>query len=511
MRSTFAGFNTAVRGIFAQQASLDTVGHNISNANTDGYSRQTVNLGTTRSETIYGGAGKMQLGTGVTAESVTRARDTFVDKQMWKESSTLGYGQMKEDALGRIEGIFKDNEDVGMQKILNNFWSAWKSVSTNASDYGTRTALRQRAVELVDNIKHAAQQLTDVAADLSSVIKIKVDKVNQINSEIVSLNKQIVTVEAGGRDNANDLRDRRDLLVDQLSSLIKVQVHEENDGSYAIQANGVSLVSGTSYTELAAINDTTSPLLNVYSQPVNKIVVKGTNEDITFTGGEIQGMLDARDNDIYGVKAHLDSLNEMSQFLMKDFNTIHKSGFGLDEQTGRNFFGKSSTADYNSWTPSTGEPSWISVLQVNPDLFKEPNGMDIIAAKSAADEGDASGSYAVTMAQALKSPITNPPFTLPATGFTATFGNKVSLDTFYNSMTADLGVQSQNAQQLTENQQVLVNQITNWRLSVAGVNMDEEMSNMIRFQKGYNASARMMTTMDEMLDKLINSTGVVGR
>ncbi|HAK72615.1 MAG TPA: flagellar hook-associated protein FlgK, partial [Sporomusaceae bacterium] len=171
MRSTFAGFNTVVRGIFAQQASLDTVGHNIANANTDGYSRQNVNLSTTRPEVVYGGAaGKMQLGTGVTAQSVTRARDSFIDSQMWKESGALGYGQMNYDTLSRIEGIFKDTAETGMQAVLNKFWSAWQTLSTTASDEGTRTALRQRGVEMVDTIQHSSQQLKDVVGDLNSVI-----------------------------------------------------------------------------------------------------------------------------------------------------------------------------------------------------------------------------------------------------------------------------------------------------------------------------------------------------
>lgn len=499
MRSTFGGLNTLVRGIFAQQASLDTVGHNVANANTAGYSRQSVNLSTTMPEYIYGNTGRMQLGTGVSITSITRARDTFVDRQMWKESSTLGYGQSLEDTLGRIEGVFKDTSETGIQTVLNNFWKSWQSLSTNASDYGTRTALRQRGVELVDALQHSTQQLKDMATDLNSVIDIKVNAVNQINSEILSLNKQITKIETGGLSHANDLRDRRDLLVDQLSQLVKIQMSEDQYGNYSIQSNGVTLVDGNGYTELGTQEDTSSPLFTTYQQPVKQIIIKGTSpaQTINFTGGQIAGMMAVRDDATYGIKAYLDKVNTMSQFLLQDFNGIHRSGYGLDDSTGNNFFGADTGA---IGAPADG--NWIKLLSVSSALFATTpaNGLDKIAAKSASGttQGNASGDLAVKLSEALK--------TTPS----ATLSNQ-SLDSYYNSLVGGLGVQSQNAQRLTENQKVLVNQIENWRQSVSGVNMDEEMSNMIRFQKGYSAAARVLTTMDEMLDKLINGTGVVGR
>lgn len=500
MRSTFAGFNTVVRGIFAQQASLDTVGHNIANANTDGYSRQNVNLSTTRPEVVYGGAaGKMQLGTGVTAQSVTRARDSFIDSQMWKESGALGYGQMTYDTLSRIEGIFKDTAETGMQAVLNKFWSAWQTLSTTASDEGTRTALRQRGVEMVDTIQHSSQQLKDVVGDLNSVIEIKVNKTNQINSEILSLNKQIMAVEAGGKDNANDLRDRRDLLVDQLSGLMKVQVSEDQNGSYTIQSNGVPLVSATSYTELAVRADQTSPLVTTYGTPAYEVIIKETGENVKLGKGEIQGMIDSRDDDTSGIKGYLDQLNTMSKFLLTDFNSVHRAGYGLDasapDNTNNNFFGADTGV---IGTPANG--NWIDGLKVSSALFatSPANGLNKIAAKGKATDGDGSGDWAVKMSEALKTTKFN---TL----------NNSTLDGYYNSLVGAMGVQTQSAKSLTENQKVLVNQVNNWRLSISGVNMDEEMTNMIRFQKGYNAASRVMTTIDEMLDKLINGTGVVGR
>ena len=512
MRSTFGGLNIMVRGLFAQQASLDTVGHNIANANTDGFSRQRVNGTATRPEIIFGGANKMEIGSGVNVTSITRARDNFIDRQMWKETSTLGYSQSQENALSRIEGVFNDTSDTGLQSGLNNFWSAWQTLSTNASDYGTRIALRERAVELVDNIQHSTQQLKDIASDINSEIDIKVKRVNQISEEILGLNRLITATELGGTSNANDLRDRRDLLVDELSGLVKVQVNEDSSGNYLIQANGANLVDATSYTELETKNDPSSPLFTIYGQPVNQIYLKGNSQPVSFSGGELKGLLDSRDSDTSGIKAYLDKLNTISKFFLIDFNTIHKQGFGLDDgvtpKTGNNFFGDNTFAP-----PVSG--NYIDALKVNPLFFLEPDGTDYIAAKSASDQGNGSGTHAVKLSQALKIPVTDPSIDIPLgtriPPGTSVLGDGISLDNYYNSLVAALGVQSQKAKTFTENQQVLVNQITNWRESVAGVNMDEEMTNMIRFQKGYSAASRVITTMDEMLDKLINGTGVVGR
>lgn len=599
MKSTFGGLNTVVRGLYAQQVSLDTVGHNISNTNTDGYSRQGVNLSTTRPESIYTANGENQAGTGVNVLSVTRARDVYIDRQMWKEGASLGYGQAISTTLGKIEELFHEPSDKGVQTTLNNFWKSWQNLATNASDNGMRTVVRQRGVEIVDSIQHMAQQLVDMAGDANEVIKIKVKNINQINSEICSLNKQITVIEAGGTDHANDLRDRRDLLVDQLSKMVDITINEDKYGNYSIQSGNVSLVDGLSYQTL----DYTTTTDKDYGYPIVNVVKQGSTTPLNFRNGELQGLIESRDSEEFGVKAYLNKLNTVSQFLLQNFNEQHRAGYGADDSTGNNFFGDASIdyQDAAQFTPTVGN-QWLNQLKVNPALFTtSPSGLAKIAAKSTPGAaaptsisnvqpsnsyGGAlkvtSSNYTGAESQTIVVKITGvdattgvvtgvsctvnnatvtPTFTTgsPAT-MTITIGGsttnvtidantknaandtysftigqgsassdnavkmanrlktdtfdllgKSSLDTFYNSMIGTLGVQSQNATRLTDNQTTLVNQIENWRQSVSGVNIDEEMSNMIRFQKGYNAAARVLTSMDEMLDKLINGTGVVGR
>lgn len=594
MGSTFGGLNTVSRGLYAQQASLDTVGHNVSNANTVGYSRQNVNLVTTRSQGIYGLHGENQLGTGVSIESITRARNTFIDRQMWKESSSLAYGQAVTDTLTRVEGVFQEPTDTGLQATMNNFWKSWENLATNASDSGNRTAVRQRGVEIADAIQNATTQLTDMVADTNSVIDIKVNNINQISSEVFALNKQIVTIEAGGMDHANDLRDRRDLLVDQMSKMININVSEDKKGNYTIQSAGVPLVDGSSYQKLATVT-TNDP---DYGYEIKNVVMEGSTQPLNFTNGELRGLLEMRDGvagdySYDGIKGYLKKLDTMSEFLLKDFNNVHKAGLGSDNSTGTNFFGDAST-DYNTFVPTTNTMGWIAELKVNAALFNSTNGLNLIAAKTSinsltieqsnsaggtatvnstytgtkplnyqakvgtvvagnattmtysldnwattltatvtagtpstftlnsptgtvtiaiavdshnavgdtytfsVNQGNASGDNAVNLANALK------------TDSSPTLAN-ASLDSYYNSLIADLGVQTQSATTLTANQATLVSQIVSWRESVSGINVDEEMTNMIRFQKGYAAAARVLTSMDEMLDKLINNTGIVGR
>jgi len=725
MSSTFAGLNTMVRGLYAQQISLDTVGHNVSNASTAGYSRQTVDLATTTPETIYTGNSSAQKGTGVTVTAITRARDALVDKQMWKETSTLNYAQATQSAMSKIEGAFGEPTDTGVQSVLNKFWDSLQTLSTNASDAGVRTAVREQGVTLVNTIQQSAQQLKDMVTDINSTIEIKVNSINQTTSEIASLNKQIRNIEAGGTDHANDLRDKRDLLTDQLSALVDVRVTEGADGNYTVQSGNVTLVSGNDSQKLTTGTPvgtaTTDP---DYGYEIKNVSVAGTYQPVTFTNGEIKGLIDMRDSQQSGVKGYLNNLSTMSQFLLQDFNQVNRSGYGTDNSTNNNFFGTGGAVDpdYTTAAVSGGftKGDWIKELQVNPDLFNASTGIDKIAAKSAGDSigvtqsnplggsnavfatgtytvgntptlvkttvnatagtvnsigyvtstdggttwsastnvagsgpynvtisgltvtmnlsantnnttGDtysytldkntanssitvtpsnssggaaavtsATGTYtngdtatavmvqafdsntaasgSITAATSINSTTgqilkikystdggtnwsttattlnTDGTFSLSLNGIsvklqianstnnkatdqynftlskgnvasgdnavllsnrlkvdtTATLGNK-SLDSYYASMISALGVQSQNSIRLTDNQQTLVDQITSWRESVSGVNMDEEMTNMIKYQKGYAAAARMLTTMDEMLDKLINSTGMVGR
>ncbi|MDO0821828.1 flagellar hook-associated protein FlgK [Desulfosporosinus nitroreducens] len=618
MGSTFGGLNILSRSLYANQASLETVGHNIANAGTDGYSRQRVNLATASPSGEVYGLNKNYSGSGVTVASIIRARDRFTDEQLWKESSSLSYSQTSSAALTKMEGVFTEPSETGIQTVLNRFWTSWQTLSTNASDSGARTAVAQQGVALVNAIKHAAEQLRDTAANINTEVVATVNKINQISESINKLNEQIYFTEFSGTNNANDLRDSRDLLVDELSKLVDVSVKEDSTGRYTIQTSGLTLVDAKGYcnklsTETTAKN---TPPDNL-SYDVTKVVFVNNGNVMNFADGkgELKALLDSRDSSTKGIKGYMTSLENVSQFLLQDFNDVHRKGYGTNNESGRNFFGDGTDGgspakdkDYKTVGMPTGS-SWIDELTVNSAITGSTAGLAIIAAKTTfslvsavTPDADNTGSATVTATGTgtyvptdpmnpatpidpatpttvrvtvddlgvikysastngvdWSTPITTiSPITVNIQGmdvtiavnstanptsptedtyeFTLSKGNNnasgdnaillgnclktdtssstlgnVSLDSYYSAMIGTLGVQSQDAQRLGTNQKTVVDQLINLRASTSGVNMDEEMTDMIRFQKGYNASARVLTAMDEMLDKLINGTGIVGR
>ena len=179
MRSTFAGLNTMVSGLNANQIALDTVGHNITNANNDGYSRQRANASATKPETIYTYYGASQLGTGTSVESITRARDEFADRQYWKENANLSQYEAEQYVLGKVETVFEEPSDTGFQTVLNKFWKTFETLGTNGSDYSARVQVRDAGKELVNSITLARDQLNDLVTDNNTSINKDVDSINQ--------------------------------------------------------------------------------------------------------------------------------------------------------------------------------------------------------------------------------------------------------------------------------------------------------------------------------------------
>lgn len=507
MRSTFAGLNTMVRGLVTSQLQLDTVGHNITNTDTDGYSRQTVNTAATASQTIYGFYGSLQVGTGVNAESITRARDTYADKQYWQENSTTEYATAKQTAYGTIESIFDETDDSGLGTILSNFATAWSTLANGASTDSNRTNVVSCGTELATKINDDVSQLQDLISTNNTAIELNVESVNQYTSSIAALNKQIVQTEATG-GSANDLRDSRDLLVDKLSALVNVNVTEKANGSYSITSSGNTLVDEDSYTELAT---TTTSNSNYGVQDVT-VVIKTTGTALNATDGKLKGLQDATTE----AKSYIDDLGTMSAYLLTTFNTAHKAGYGLNDETGHNFFGTDGT-DYSSLAYNSATGTWqMTVSSVTTDvnltdvfnaletnsIFDESGGNSYVAAKDAAGTSTsttADGDNATTLCNLIGS-----------TKDSTLLGG-ATLEGYYTSTLTALGVDSAAVDRQVSTQTTIMTQVTDTRESTAGVNSSEELTNMIKFQQAYSASSRCLTTMDEMLDKLINSTGVVGR
>ena len=239
MRATFAGLNTMVRGIIANQLALDTTGHNITNAGTEGYSRQTVTLATTYSEERSSLYGTVRVGTGVDALAVERARNIYADIQYRNENPSQQYFKAMAVNYDKLETIFDDSKDLGIESAINEFYQSWVDMSTTASNSASRVTVIEKGKNLSDKLQTATLELQDQIRSQYEDMKSEVLQVDDLLEQILAFNKQIVPQEVSGAT-ANDLRDQRDLLVDQLSNYLNINVTEDDFGGYQINSGGVT-------------------------------------------------------------------------------------------------------------------------------------------------------------------------------------------------------------------------------------------------------------------------------
>lgn len=360
MQSTFSGLNTMVNGIYTNRLGLNTVGHNISNSSTEGYSRQTAHSSATPSSEVYTLAGASQVGNGSTVTSVLRARDIYADRQYWKENSTNGYYNAKASNYAKIESIFNDSDNSGVQNAMEQFYKAWQDCSATASTDTSRQNVINAGQNLTEIMQTAASQTQKQISSLYDDITLSVETMNRLMGQVVELNKNISGIEATGAA-ANDLRDQRDLIVDQLTNLTDITVYEDTNGMYTLVSNGTTLVNGITRVDL----EMSKPKNNTtYSVSDYDIVIKQTGTVYTAGNGELKAQYEAIAED----KGYIDQLASMATFLMTTFNDQHKAGYGIDGQknspfgnnnpadnatTGLNFYGESDKAF--AWDADSGK------------------------------------------------------------------------------------------------------------------------------------------------------------
>ena len=380
MQSTFSGLNTMVNGIYTQRLGLNTVGHNISNSNTEGYSRQTAHAAATPSSEVYTLAGASQVGNGSTVTSVIRARDIYADRQYWKENSTDGYYKGKANNYAKIESIFNDSDNSGIQDAMEKFYQAWQDCSTTASSDTSRQNVINAGQNYAQSLQTAAKQTKEQIDSLYDDISLSVVKMNRLMGQVVELNKNISGIEATGA-HANDLRDQRDLIVDQLTSMTDITVYESANGMYTLVSNGTTLVNGITKVDLemsAPKNNTT------YSLSDYDIMIKQTGTVYTPGNGELKAQFEAVAED----KGYIDQVANMAAFMFTTMNDQHKAGYGIDGSkdkpfgndnpadnatTGLNFYGESDKAF--QWDAKTGK---LAVYDVKTGAKEELSGMQIL-------------------------------------------------------------------------------------------------------------------------------------
>ncbi|MDR5659771.1 flagellar hook-associated protein FlgK [Serpentinicella sp. ANB-PHB4] len=505
MRSTFLGFNTARSGLFAAQRSLDTTGHNIANVNTPGYTRQRLEQKSSTPLALPGREG--MLGTGVTTVTIEQVRNEFLDFKYRKEVNASSEWEARRDGLMHIEAIMNEPSDTGINTVIDEFFQSLQELNKNPQELTNRSLVRQRGVALSNSLNHMHGQMERMIKDTNEDVITTVRAINSYANQIARLNEKIFSSEVGG-SNANDLRDQRNLLIDELSELVDVEVIDvvdpnskgENKATkMAIQINGQPLVSHDKVNRLSTEDEVKHD--HIEDLYINKVKWEnGSGFDSNSINGNLRGLLDLRDGNgkegqYGGLPYYMEELDRFAQTFAKKFNEIHASGYDINGGTDTLFFTANGTAS-SAMIDGNGNIEHDKITAKNIAVSLDLQDLNKFAAATNKELLPGDGSNILKLIDLRQD--------------TGMFKEGAPED-YIKSLVAALGVDTQEAIRNTQNQEFLTEQLDNQRQAVSGVSMDEELSKMVMFQHAYNASARMVNTMDEMLDVIINRLGQVGR
>lgn len=482
MRSTFFGLEIGYRGLATHQKSLDITGHNIANASTEGYSRQRGEVTETDPFTYPAfnrpnSAG--QIGTGVEVTSVLRIRDQLIDTQIQHETMLSGYWESRRDMLDQVEIILNEPADSNIRTSVDNFWSALQDLSEFANLDTAREELKEQTLAMTSTIRDDYTRIQNLRTDANQRIVNYVTDINKIATEVAALNDQIGKISALG-DNPNDLMDKRDLLVEELSKMININYTTDSLNRIKVTIKGVALVDGSSANKINTVLNPDDP---------GMVTLEWDNPDLSpdlpveVTSGNLKGLLEIRDQEIPKI---LNDMNNFASTLITQVNALHSTGYGLDGSTGFNFFKGTDALDIDladelqDETINPGDSSQIGLRRM---------------ACSDSDLGLDGNNKIIEKIYELKhQKIMN--------------GNTTTIGDFLGTFVNDIGEKSSIASTKADHQTLLIENLDLRRESISGVSMDEEMTNMVKFQHGYNAAAKIITTMDEMLDVVINKLKV---
>ena len=495
MSSTFSGFDIARKALSVSQKAMEVTGHNIANANTLGYTRQRLvvaSVEATGTQSRFAVSERGAVGGGVEAVTVEQIRNSFLDRQYWRENATSSELTARSEHLAYIESVFDELSGTGLSNALAKFSASVQEAAKNPVSPEFRTNLVQNAQILTETFNHAASQLLDKQADLDQTIAAQVLQVNDIAVTLADYNGQIARYELSGQ-RANDLRDKRNALLDELSGLVQFTATESAAGELRVflgdsSDNSQLLVDHTASRSLAAAANLANPLSSTGPQLL--AVSWSDGPSLELSGGSLKGLLDLRDGataDAIGLPYLASQLDRLAQGIATAFNSQHQLGYTLTDPslTGGDFFSGTRAAD----------------LAVDAAILADINTIALAGdAVTFSNSGSPDALGDNTNALRLGDLFTSQ--TIPDIG---------SFSGYLGTFIGSLAIETAHTDSRLSGQQILVESIDQQRESVAGVSMDEEMTNLVRFEKSYAAAARLITAIDEMLDVLINRTGVVGR
>lgn len=597
MVSTWLGLYTATRGLQAAQRGLDVTGHNITNANTPGFSRQRATL-VAAPALAYPGFNPIpgQLGQGVDVQSILRLRDEFLDDVWRRQRSALSTVESQSLAYMQLEGMLNEPSETGIGRQLTEFFQGWNTVANTPESRPARTQLRENTLSLLRTFRTTAEQIARLRRDQDTQITMRIGEANRLIDQVADLNKQIAAISASGQQ-ANDLMDRRDLLVDELSKIVPVQAIPSGRNQVDVQLGGVKLVSQTRGIHLETYVDPMDPSQRMQLRAIEARTI------VPLGAGELSGYLTMRDQTLPAIERRL---NELVSTLVNRVNQLHRKHYGLDGIAGRPFFNdiitqtRTGTIDLGAAFPSVsinantrlgelgitagefqlqGRVLQISAADVDPntgitlgqlftrinegqsqvqvrlsdtftgqrvvlELFNPPDRQTVIEPLNGTSNlwqvlgltGSGAANIDTAQRQNYRGAMVEASLYLPLledTGLIAAAGELVpgefggpgdnqgalmmseledrldlfleggSLSGFYNATISLLGSMAQGNQRAVLNQTALTDQADQLRQSISGVSLDEEAVELIKFQKAFEASARVITTLQGIYDTIL--------
>lgn len=548
MREGFFGLNIALSGLYSSQRSLDIINHNLNNVNTPGYSRQETIQKAGRPIALYDGTG--MLGTGSDVIGINRVRDEYLDYKYWSESVSHGEWSIKNTLLSEIEVTFNEPSDSGFNKILDDFYSSMQEMSKDPDSEAVRALVRERGVTVAKYFNSLSAHFEKLQNDINYNVDSKVSEINSLATQIVQLNKQIYTGELDG-NTANDLRDQRGVLIDKMSKIVNIEANEvvvsrHPDGTenrhMLITISGKAIVDHYDISKLKVTKREEKINPEVDIENLFDVGWEDGNK-LNLRSGELKAYMEVRDgNDgqktgevsspyFKGVPYYMSKLNEFVRKFAMNFNegmidknidgtitidedaTGHADGFGIDKDengglkasTGVRFFTMLgddrkplSTSEFLDGADLTGDVNDIALKYKNLSAKNFYVSEDIINDFNKIAAGDKPGE--VGNIKNLR--------TLLEMRHDSHMFVEGSPEDFMKALVTTVGIDKQQATRIVENQGSIVSQIDNRRISKSGVSIDEEIASMVKYQHAYNAAAKMVSTMAELYDILINRMGM---
>lgn len=473
MLGIFGTLNLATRSLSTQRIGTEVAGHNLANVNNPAYSRQRVEFESSIS--IPSAFGPQGTGAGVSV--VRQLRDGLLDRQIQNETSVRGWLEAQQQALQYAQANLGQEIDRqasgaegsaaagsvggqhGLSESIADFFNGWQSLSTNPTSSAERQVLLLKAQNLATQFGQVATRLDEVHASLNESLGVEVDNANQLLADIAKLNEQITSAEVGGRGSANDLRDVRQKRLEDLAQLVKFNGVTQKNGAVDIVVDGQTLVSGGVVADKLEAYDPGDGAISLR--------LESSGVPVSLTSGKLQGIMEGRDGALAELRSEVDQLAVQ---LISRVNQVHAGGFDLAGNTGEAFFTGTGAADMGVNSVLTGNPSRVQAAGVS----------------GAASDNKA----ALQLAQLANEPQAG----LQGQTFSQRYGQSV----------AGLGQSLSSVNAQLNNQQIVESMLTRQRDSVSGVSLDEEMTDLMRFQRAFEASARLVNTLDEMLQTLVS-------